>query len=171
MNLIELLKDDRKNIVSLFTELWHEIKEIECTEQDVVDCERMQIFGRLRDAIVQYADVEKRFFYPAMEEFEETRPLISEAYGDLARIRELVGKMESLRLAGQCDRWDHDLTRLIETLRRHFDREEDVLFPQAMKLLGKARLEQLVLNVAPVRKWQSEARAYESRNTELAIRS
>jgi len=60
---------------------------------------------------------------------------------------------------------------LIETLRRHFDREEDVLFPQAMKLLGKTRLEQLVLNVAPVRDWQSEARAYESRNAELAIRS
>ena len=103
MNLIELFKDDRKNIVTLFTELWHEIKEIECTEQDVVDCERMKIFGRLRDAIIQYADIEERFFYPAMEEFEATRPPISEAYGDLARIRELVGKMESLRLAGQCD--------------------------------------------------------------------
>jgi hypothetical protein len=155
------------NIVTLFTELWHEIKEIECTEQDVVDCER----GRLRDAIVQYADIEDRFFYQGMEEFEETRPLISEACGDLARIRELMGKMESLRLAGQCDRWGRDLTRLIETLRRHFDREEDVLFPEAMKLLGKARLEQLVLNVAPVRDWRPEPRAYESRNTELAIRS
>jgi hypothetical protein len=76
MNLIELLKDDRKNIVSLFTELWHEIKEIECTEQDVVDCERMKIFGKLRDAIVQYVDIEDRFFYAAMKEFEEARPLI-----------------------------------------------------------------------------------------------
>ena len=39
----------------------------------VVDCERMKIFGRLRDAIVQYADIDDRFFYAAMEEFEEGR--------------------------------------------------------------------------------------------------
>ncbi len=150
MNTIKLLKADHQNIVALIAELWHEVKEVECTEQDVIDCERMRIFGKLRDAITQYADIEERFFYPALEEFVETRALISEAYRAHQRIRELVGNMENLRLAEQCDRWDDDLTQLIQSLRRHFDWEEHALFPKAIRLLGEARLEKMLFEMERV---------------------
>ena len=150
MNMIELLKDDHKSIVALITKLWHEVKEVECTEQDVVDCERMRIFGQLRDATTQYADIEGRFFYPALEEFVDTRALISEANRAHQRIRALVGKMEGLRLAGQCDRWDDDLTQLIQSIQRHFDWEEHALFPKAIRLLGEARLEKMLFEMERV---------------------
>ena len=147
MNAIKLLKDDHKTILALISELWHEVKEVECTEQDVVECERMRIFVDLRDEITQYADIEERFLYPALEGFAETRALINDAYRAHKRIQKLVANMEKLRLAEKCDRWDDDLTELIQCLRHHFDREEHALFPKAIKLLGEARLEKMFLEI------------------------
>ena len=44
MKVIRRFKEEHKNIVALTSELWREVKEVECTEQNVVDCERMRIF-------------------------------------------------------------------------------------------------------------------------------
>ena len=156
MNVIGRFKDEHKNIVALISELWHEVREIECTEQGVVDCERMRIFVKLRDAITQYSDIEERFFFPALEEFVEIRALINDAYSAHKRISELVEKMEKLRLAKQCDRWDEDLTQLIHCLRRYFDWEEHALFPRAIRLLGEARLERMLFEIEGASSGQSE---------------
>ena len=156
MNVIGRFKDEHKNIVALISELWHEVREIECTEQGVVDCERMRIFVKLRDAITQYSDIEERFFLPALEEFVEIRALINDAYSAHKRISELVEKMEKLRLAKQCDRWDEDLTQLIHSLRRYFDWEEHALFPTAIRLLGEARLERMLFEIEGASSGQSE---------------
>ena len=157
MNTIKILKEKHKNITALISELRHEVKELESTEQDVVDCERTKIFGNLRDAITQYADIEERFFYPALTEFVETRTLLSEAYPAHRRIRELVGRMEKLRLAEQCDRWDDDLEQLRQSLRRHFAWEEHKLFPEATRILGEGRLEQMSRQIGRVLRRQSES--------------
>jgi len=156
MNVIGRFKDEHKNIVALISELWHEVREIECTEQGVVDCERMRIFVKLRDAITQYSDIEERFFLPALEEFVEIRALINDAYSAHKRINELVEKMEKLRLPKQCDRWDEDLTQLIHSLRRYFDWEEHALFPRAIRLLGEARLERMLFEIEGASSGQSE---------------
>ena len=71
MNVIELLTDDHKKCFALISELYHEVKEIEGTELDVVDCERMEIFVEFRDAITHHEDIEERFFYRDLEEFLE----------------------------------------------------------------------------------------------------
>lgn len=157
MNAIKLLKDDHRNIKDLISELWHEVKEVECTEQDVVDCKRMRIFVMLRDEITHYADIEERFLFPALEELAETRALISDAYRAHGRIRELVANMEKLRLAEQCDRWDDDLEQLVQSLRRHFDWEEHALFPKAIRLLGEARLEKMFLEIPGRRRAETDS--------------
>jgi hemerythrin-like domain-containing protein len=143
MKVIRRFKAEHKDIMALLSELWREVKEVECTEQNVVDCERMRIFVSVRDAITQYSDIEERFFFPALERFVETRALINEAYREHRRISDLVAKMEKFRLAKQCDRWDEDLTQLIQSIRRHFDWEEHALFPRAIRLLGEAGLERM----------------------------
>ena len=156
MKVIGRFKEEHKNIVALTSELWREVKEIECTEQNVVDCERMRIFVNVRDAITQYSDIEERFFFPALERFVEMRPLINEAYGAHRRISDLVAKMEKFRLAKQCDRWDEDLTQLIQSIRRHFDWEEHALFPRAIRLLGEAGLERMHFEIEAASSGQSE---------------
>ena len=156
MKVIRRFKEEHKNIVALISELWREVKEVECTEQNVVDCERMRIFVNVRDAITQYSDIEERFFFPALERFVEMRPLINEAYGAHRRISELVAKMEKFRLAKQCDRWDEDLTQLIQSIRRHFDWEEHVLFPRAIRLLDEERLETMLFEIEAASSGKSE---------------
>ena len=156
MKAIRRFKEEHKNILALLSELWREVKEVECTEQNVVDCERMRIFLNVRDAITQYSDFEERFFFPALERFVEMRALLNEAHGRHRRISELVAKMEKFRLAHQCDRWDEDLTQLIRIMRRHFDWEEHVLFPRAIRLLGEAGLERMLFEIEAASSGQSE---------------
>jgi len=147
MNLIELLRDDHKKCSDLINHLYHEVKQIEGTELDVVDCDRMEIFVELRDAITHHHDVEERFFYPALEEFVDTQALIAECHREHKAILGLVGKMEHLRREQHCDRWDPELVELMHCLRQHFEREEDKLFPKAVRLLGEARLEKMLFEI------------------------
>jgi hemerythrin-like domain-containing protein len=143
MNVIELLRDDHKKCLALINELRHEVKQIEGTELDVIDCERMDIFVEFRDAITHHEDIEERFFYRALDEFVEIQSLIRESHREHKVILKLVGKMEDLRRDNQCDRWDHELVELMHSLRQHFEREEDKLFPEAVRLLGEARLKRM----------------------------
>jgi hemerythrin-like domain-containing protein len=147
MNAIELLKNNHEMVLALIDELAHEIKQIEQTEQDTVDCERMSMFGEFKDTLTQHTRLEERTLYPELEGFSETRLPIYESYREHKRIRDLLTKMEKLRKDRHCDRWDDKLKESQQNLQRHVAREEDELFPKAMQLLGQARLESLYLKM------------------------
>ena len=147
MNAVELLKNNHEMVLAMINELAHDIKEIEQTEQDMVDCERMNMFGELRDTLTQHIKLEEQMLYPELAGSSETRPLVDESYREHQRIREILAKMEKLRKDQHCDRWDDKLQELKQNLRHHIAREEDELFPKAVQLLGQARLENLCLNM------------------------
>jgi len=147
MNAVELLKNNHEMVLAMINELAHDIKEIEQTEQDTVDCERMNMFGELRDTLTQHIKLEEQMLYPELAGSSETRPLVDESYREHQRIREILAKMEKLRKDQHCDRWDDKLQELKQNLRHHIAREEDELFPKAVQLLGQARLENLCLKM------------------------
>jgi hemerythrin-like domain-containing protein len=150
MNAVELLKNNHEMALALINELAHDIKQIEQSEQDTVDCERMNMFGELRDTLTQHIKLEEQMLYPELAGSSETRPLVDESYREHQRIREILAKMEKLRRDRHCDRWDDTLKELQQNLQRHIAREEDELFPKAMHLLGPARLESLYLKMKPL---------------------
>jgi iron-sulfur cluster repair protein YtfE (RIC family) len=143
MNAVELLKNNHEMVLALVNELAHDIKQIEQTEQDTVDCERMNMFGELRDTLTQLTRLEEQILYPELAGSSETRLLVDESYREHQRIREILAKMEKLRKDQHCDRWDDKLKELQQNLKHHVAREEDELFPKAMQLLGQARLDSL----------------------------
>jgi iron-sulfur cluster repair protein YtfE (RIC family) len=145
MNAIELLKSNHKRILAQIDELAHDIKQIEQTEQDTVDCDRMNMFGEFRDALTQHTKLEEQILYPELAGFPEIRLLVDESYQEHKRIREVLAKMEGLREEQHCDRWDDKLKELQHNLKRHVAREEDELFPKAERLLGEVRVESLCL--------------------------
>lgn len=147
MNAIELLKKNHELLLALIGELAHEIRQLEQTEQDTVDCERMNMFGEFRDTLTQHRRLEEQMFYPELEGFSETRLLVNESYREHKQIRDVLATMESLRKEGHCDRWDDQLKELQQDLLRHITREEDDLFPKAITLLGEARLESVFLRM------------------------
>jgi hemerythrin-like domain-containing protein len=147
MNTIELLTNNHEIVLSLIDELADNIRQIEQTEQDTVDCERMNMFGEFRDTLTQHTRLEERMLYPELEGFSETRLLVDESYREHERIRDILAKMENLRKDRHCDRWDDKIKELRRNLQRHITREEDELFPKAIKLLGEARLERLFVKM------------------------
>jgi hemerythrin-like domain-containing protein len=147
MNAIELLTNNHEIVLSLIDELADNIRQIEQTEQDTVDCERMNMFGEFRDTLIQHTRLEERILYPELEGFSETRLLVDESYREHERIRDILAKMENLRKDRHCDRWDDKIKELRRNLQRHITREEDELFPKAIKLLGEARLERLFVKM------------------------
>jgi hemerythrin-like domain-containing protein len=147
MNAIELLTNNHEIVLSLIDELADNIRQIEQTEQDTVDCERMNRFGEFRDTLTQHTRLEERMLYPELECFSETRLLVDESYREHERIRDILAKMENLRKDRHCDRWDDKIKELRRNLQRHITREEDELFPKAIKLLGQARLERLFVKM------------------------
>lgn len=132
MNAVELLKNNHEKVLALINELAHDIKQIEQTEQDTVDCERMSMFGEVRDMLNQHTELEEQILYPELAGSSETRLLVNESYREHKRIREILAKMEKLRRDRHCDRWDDTLKELQENLQRHIAREEHELFPKAM---------------------------------------
>jgi len=150
MNAVELLKNNHEMVLALINELAHDIKQIEQTEQDTVDCERMSMFGEFSDMLTQHTELEEQILYPELAGSSETRLLVDESYREHERIREILAKMEKLRRDRHCDRWDDTLKELQQNLHRHMAREEDELFPKAMHLLGPARLESLYLKMKPL---------------------
>ena len=147
MNAIELLKNNHKMVLAQIDELAHDIKQIEQTEQDIVDCDRMNMFGEFRDALTQHTKLEEQILYPELAGSSEIRLLVDESYQEHKRIREILAKMESLRKEQHCDRWDDKLKELQQNLKRHVAREEDELFPKAVQLLGEVRVESLCLKM------------------------
>lgn len=147
MNAIELLTNNHEIVLSLIDELADNIRQIEQTERDTVDCERMNMFGEFRDTLTQHTRLEERMLYPELECFSETRLLVDESYREHERIRDILAKMEDLRKDRHCDRWDDKIKELRRNLQRHITREEDELFPKAIKLLGEARLERLFVKM------------------------
>src|SRR6478672_3362434 len=106
MNAIELLRNNHEMVLAMIQELAHDIKQIEQTEQDTVDCERMNMFGEFKESLTQHTLLEERILYSELEGFSETRPLVAEFYREHKRIREILAKMENLREEQHCDRWD-----------------------------------------------------------------
>ena len=147
MNAVELLKNNHEMVLALINGLAQDIKQIEQTEQDTVDCERMNMFGELREMLTQHTRLEEQMLYPELAGSSETRLLVDESYREHQRIREILAKMEKLRKDQHCDRWDDKLKELQQNLKHHVAREEDELFPKAMQLLGQARLESLYLKM------------------------
>ena len=143
MNAIELLKKNHEVVLTLIHELADNIKQIEQTEQDTVDCERMNRFVEFRETLTQHTWLEEHMFYSELEGFPETRRLVDESYGEHKRIRDVLATMENLRKEGHCDRWDDKLKELQQDLLHHVAREEEQLFPKARQVLGEGRLENL----------------------------
>jgi len=54
MNAIALLKNNHEMVLSLIGELADHNRQIEQTEQDTVDCERMNMFGEFRDTLTKH---------------------------------------------------------------------------------------------------------------------
>jgi hypothetical protein len=130
MDAFELLKKDHKKVSQLF-------KEIEAASGPT----KKQIFARLKTELDVHANVEERFFYPALENKDEARDITLEAYEEHKVVKDLLGELESSNAPE--DEWDAKLTVLKENVEHHVEEEEGELFSKARQALSKQEIEEL----------------------------
>ncbi|MFC6335312.1 hemerythrin domain-containing protein [Pseudomonas sp. CCM 7891] len=136
MNAIDLLKADHEKVKAILTQL------SESTERAVK--KRTELLDKLEMEITIHTQLEEQILYPAFKEAgsKEQDEMYYEAKEEHRTVDSLVlpdlkgTDPSSPEFAGRAK-------VLKELLEHHIEEEETEMFPQAKKLLGKAKLDEL----------------------------
>lgn len=135
MNAIELLKEDHQMALSLVGELES------ADNQAGTDPTQTENFNKLHQALKLHTRMEEEIFYPALENFDETKDMIEEAYQEHEQVDQLLVQLSSQ--SPNEEEFQESLAELRSDLEHHIEEEETEIFPQAEQLLGKQRLEEM----------------------------
>jgi hemerythrin-like domain-containing protein len=135
MNTIELLKQDHQEVIDFIDQLE---KADDKTGTDPTDTE---IFNKLNQALKLHSRIEEEIFYPALEEFDETKALIKEAYREHETVDYLLAQLSTF--APNQMEFQELLAELRSSTERHIQKEENDLFFKAEELCEPDKLEQM----------------------------
>lgn len=136
MNAVELLKQDHQLVKQLLEKL------TSTTERAVKT--RQELLNRINLEIAIHTDLEEQIFYPAYQQAggKEETVMMAEAKEEHRTVDALVlpdlmkTSPSSLSFSGRAK-------VLKELLEHHIEEEEKEMFPKAIELLGKEKLEEL----------------------------
>lgn len=143
MNAIEMLIQEHEEAANMFDELenTNEDQVTTADENTTVVQGRIDLFRKLRNALMLHARAEEQVFYPALENFDETRDLIAEAYREHAEVEQMLEEIGQLNPTNE--EWLDKIAELRENVEHHVAEEEDELFPQVEELFDEERLQEL----------------------------
>jgi hemerythrin-like domain-containing protein len=135
MNAIELLKEDHEQALRL-------IEELESVDEKVgTDPTDTEKFNKLHQTLRMHTEVEENFFYPVLEEFDEVKQLVEEAYQEHDRIDQLLSQLTTV--APNDAEFQEILAELRSNFEHHIEEEEGTLFPGAEEIFDEVELEEL----------------------------
>jgi hemerythrin superfamily protein len=102
--------------------------------------ERTRLFRRLAWLLTLHAQLEERFFYPAVK-VAETSDLVQHSFEDHAEVRALISQMLHLDVSDM--QFEPALVRLRTSVEAHVAEERSMLFPQVRRILSPEHLERL----------------------------
>jgi hemerythrin-like domain-containing protein len=135
MTALELLKEDHQELINLIGELEAADDETEASPRDTEN------FNRLNAAIKLHIRMEEEVFYPAMEELEETRELMREAFKEHQMVDHLLAQLSTMSPGDE--EFQDTLSELRDIVERHIEEEEGELFQKAEELCGPSRLDEM----------------------------
>ena len=147
MNALDLLRDDHRRISRLIQEVEHELDPGTGQASGAT-------FDRLTRAMNLHGRMLQQYLYPELEPFTETSAYLALDARNDAQLRQLVNEIERNQPPEQG--WTSRLAQLGELWRTHVEQSEKQLFPQALRLLGPMRLEQLQFDMDALRTHQSD---------------
>lgn len=144
MNAIEFLKLQHQEAMAM-------IKTLEQKNGEELDAPSLVVFGHLKSALVFHTAVEEQIFYHELANDEATKHLIDEAYREHRSVDELVVKLTT----ATPDKFQDVLRDLENEIAHHVDEEENQLFPEAERLLGKEKLDHMGWQMEQIKKGKS----------------
>ena len=133
MNAFEVLKQDHERVADIMEKIDN------TTERGVKT--REELFTQLKSGLDLHAQIEEQFFYPALEDADETREITLEAYEDHNLVKQLLKELDSD--PKDEEQWTAKFTLLKENVEQHVEEEEGELFKKAKNVLSKEQIEEL----------------------------
>ena len=149
MNAFTLLKEDHKKVAGLLEKI------DETTERATKG--REELFAQLKNELDIHARIEEEILYPALEEYDETRPISLEAYEEHAVVKQLLKELSSQ--PKDDEQWTAKFTVLKENIEHHVEEEEGEMFTKARNVLSKDEIENLGDRLLEAKQDQKSAKA------------
>lgn len=136
MDAIELLKDDHDKVRALLEELTGTTNRAEK--------KRVELLDKIRLELEVHTTLEEEIFYPAFRDAgkKDEEEMYFEALEEHRAAGELV-LPDLLKTEVTSDQFSGRAKVLKELIEHHVEEEEEDMFPQARKLLGKEQLREL----------------------------
>jgi hemerythrin superfamily protein len=134
MDAITMLRDDHRNVEKIF-------KRFEKAGREAYD-ERRALVTTMTEELTAHTLAEEQAFYPAVR---EALPEVDDTVLESLEEHHVV-KVTLTELAGmdpQDERFTAKVTVLMESVRHHVEEEENELFPEVRKAIGRKALQDL----------------------------
>ena len=134
MKATELLKKQHREVESLFAKV--------LKTDDAKD--RKKLATEITSKLEGHTTIEEEIFYPAYREASNTQKgedLVLEAYEEHHVVKLVLAELPKLNASAE--NFKAKMTVLKELIEHHVEEEEEEMFPDAEKKLGKERLEVL----------------------------
>jgi hemerythrin superfamily protein len=130
MNALEILKQDHQKVKELFQEATR-------GEQNT----RKDLFDKIDTELEIHAHIEETVFYPALEEHEELKDMVAEAFEEHQEVKTLLEEIEEL--GSESHDFGAKLQELMESVEHHVAEEEGEMFPKVREVFDERELEEL----------------------------
>ncbi len=131
ITFFDILKQDHDKVRDMF----EQIAEDEEAEN------REEMFAGLQSELQEHLDLEEKFFYPVLDQNEETHDKALEAYEEHHVAKMVLSEFSGLDM--EDDRWDAKIKVLQELVFHHLDEEEKNVFKMAKKALEPDQIKQI----------------------------
>ncbi|MBU5635432.1 hemerythrin domain-containing protein [Geomonas sp. Red69] len=135
MTIFDLLKQDHEKARYLFD------KAEKAGKKEISSLQKL--FSQLEEELELHMEGEERFFYSALEQNEEIRDKVLQAFEEHQVAKAMLGTFQSL--AVDDERWVAKLKVLGEIVEHHMQEEEKEVFKMARKALGKEQQHEIAL--------------------------
>lgn len=136
VGIFEVLKQDHEKARYLFD------KALKAGRTQVATLQKL--FAELEEELQVHMEGEERFFYTALEQNEEMRDKVLQAYEEHQVAKTLLGTFQAL--AVDDERWSAKMQVLSEIVEHHMQEEEREIFKLARKVLDKDRQHEIALS-------------------------
>jgi len=136
MDLFQLIRQDHQKAKRLFERL---------AETSSGTQSRPRLFAELKHELELHAEVEEKYFYPALQRHDEAKDLVAEALEEHSDVKEALAALD--QGDDESDGWTDRLDELQEDVEHHVEEEETEIFPLAQKLLDAKQLSTIAAEI------------------------
>ena len=129
-DIFQLLKQDHQTVSSLMADI-----------RDADQSQKEVLCGRLDSELTQHMDLEEKYVYPILLDFDELTELIQDGYSDHDNIKDILEQMGNQDVGSE--EWESNFLALEDAKEDHVDIEEHEVFPLAWELMNQDQVSQI----------------------------